>query len=178
MKYFDPEHKNVFLEQSEVFWEDAASNCVCPVDLFVERGGNLDDVEPWAPNISAMADEAVSFVVAERDAALSRNAAYMVFIDTEYQVLAQQADAYALAGYPENPEGLDMLVGSAEDSGKSVREEADRIRALRDQYMALLNVTRRLRRQAESAINTAKNAGDAAGINAARDQYVAEINAL
>jgi len=137
----------------------------------------LEDVVQEAPSadLQQIRLAATMAVNDATEAARTRIAPYLKYIDTEYQVLAAQADAYVMAGRPEFPVGLEMLVQSAADSGKSVSDEADSIRTKRDQYIVLLNVTRSLRRQGASAIEAA---GDAESINSVRDLYVGQLASL
>lgn len=123
-------------------------------------------------NAKAAASAAIS--KASEDVRL-KVAPYINYMDTEYQVLASQADAYVAANRPENPVGLSMLVQSAEDSGRTVSEEADLIRAKRDAYIALLNATRSLRRRGQAAI---ESASDVETIHSVRDEYVAQLASL
>lgn len=118
---------------------------------------------------------AIHAVTVAAEAVRNRVAPYSNYMDTEYQVLAAQADAYVLAGSPENPVGLAMLVQSAQDSGRTIAQEAALVQARRDAYIALLNATRSLRRQGIAAIEAAT---DVASIHSARDQYVDQLASL
>jgi len=117
----------------------------------------------------------IASINAACEAARNRVAPYVEYIDTEYQILAAQADAYVAAGMPENPVGLDMLVESAADSGLTVAQEAAVVRGKRDAYITLLNATRRLRRQGQAAIDAAS---DIETIHSVRDEYVAQLASL
>lgn len=131
--------------------------------------------DPSAPDIPAAKGAAKLAIADACEAARLRVAPYINYMDTEYQVLAAQADAYVLAGSPENPVGLDMLVQSAEDSGRTIAQEAALVQARRDAYIALLNATRSLRRQGQAAIDAAT---DVETIHTLRDQYVGHLASL
>ena len=157
--------------------------------MFVQRDADQNIVAKFASPQPGIAEEwvdgaelhvsldaekslAIASVTQAAEEVRNRAAPYSNYMDTEYQVLAAQADAYVLAGSPENPVGLGMLVQSAADSGRTIAEEADLVRTKRDQYIALLNATRSLRRQAALAIEAAS---DVQSINTARDQYVEQL---
>jgi len=131
-------------------------------------------VELYVP-VEASRRDAIAAINNAAEAARTRVSPYLKYIDTEYQVLAAQADAYIMAGSPSDPVGLDMLVQSAQDSGRSVAAEAAMVRSKRDAYIALLNATRSLRRQGAAAIDAAT---DIETIHSVRDQYVGQLASL
>jgi len=133
------------------------------------------DAQTSGPDLPTAKDAAKLAIADACEAARLRVAPYINYMDTEYQVLAAQADAYVLAGSPENPVGLDMLVQSAEDSGRTVAQEAALVQTRRDAYIALLNATRSLRRQGQAAIDAAT---DVETIHSLRDQYVGQLASL
>jgi len=169
-RYGDPQHTVIIREADGAAIPVAAGNA--DYIAIVAEGAPIAD---WAPDMMHERDAAKRAIAAACEAARVRVAPYINYMDTEYQVLAAQADAYILAGSPSDPVGLDMLVQSAQDSGRSVAAEAALVRGKRDAYIALLNATRSLRRQGIAAIEAAT---DIEIIHSVRDQYVGQLASL
>ena len=92
-----------------------------------------------------------------------------------YDVKAQEADAYVLAGRPEDPYAFPVLVASAEANNRSVSLHADIIRAKRDVWVAIAAETERLR---ESGLNAVTAAQTFEQIHAAKDEWITLLEAL
>lgn len=179
MRYTDQAQTMIELSAVEGAALGASNGGFFPVTLFVERGGNLDEVAPWvaaAPDFVSLRAAALHAVFDEVSAARLRRVPGVAYIETEYQMLAQEADAYVLAGYPADATGLDFLSAAAALSGNSLTDEANAIRAKRDAYVAMLRQTYALRKAAQEAIANAPDDPDA--IEAIKVNYVDQLASL
>jgi hypothetical protein len=179
MRYTDEFQTMIEVSAAEGADLGAPNGGFFPVGLFVERGGNLDEVAPWvaaAPDFVSLRAAALHAVFDEVSAARLRRVPGVAYIETEYQMLAQEADAYVLAGYPADATGLEFLTVAAALSGNSLTDEANAIRAKRDAYVDVLRVTYTLRKEAQEAIAAAPD--DVSAIDAVKENYIGQLAAI
>lgn len=146
-----------------------------PEGGFVLRA--VEEVDAEVPEVD-LAQVRIAASMAIMDATGKARTKYAINTDHQsmiYDVKAQEADAYVLAGRPEDPYAFPVLVASAEANNRSVSLHADIIRAKRDVWVAIAAETERLR---ESGLNAVTAAQTFEQIHAAKDEWITLLEAL
>jgi len=100
--------------------------------------------------------------------------AFSPYLDQEYQLTAEQADAFRASGYTTDPVP-DTVQCWADASGMAPQAACDDILSQRDAYLAALAAVRRLRLVGKAAIRATLTTRDA---QASHDSYRARLDAI
>jgi hypothetical protein len=95
--------------------------------------------------------------------------------EATYQAKAIEADAYVAAGRPADTAPYPILTAEAQARGVSVSQIADLVRTTRDQWAQLAAAIEGIRIGGKLAVDAA---ADHAGVDAARDAAIAQLEAV
>lgn len=165
-------------------YSDASGDMVGAIDdagaftgVFIPRGHRdwPADPEPWAPDLADERREAKRLVEQAVSRARVKYAAAPEHQALIYDIKLSEAQAYVAAGRPADASAYMMLSQSAAGASRSVSEEADQVLARGELWLQLAAATERLRIAANAAIDAEASVS---AIEATRDAYVAQLNAL
>lgn len=162
------------------------------IDFVCQDDGEGPYIAEWLSETPQPAMEDILAAAAAGELAYARNSAVAAIMDatgsarvkyaintdhqsTIYDVKSQEADAYVMAGRPEDASAYPVLVASAQANNRTVSLHADIVRAKRDVWVAIAAESERLR---ETGLNAIKDAQTYEAILAAKAEYVALLEAL
>jgi hypothetical protein len=130
-----------------------------------------DPPKPALADYKAQAQDAI-------DQAAGRTRAKYITVapgqEATYQAKAIEADAYVAAGRPADTTPYPILAAEAQARGISVSQIADLVRTTRDQWTQLAAAIEGIRIGGKLAVDAA---ADHAGVDAARDAAIAQLEA-
>lgn len=132
-------------------------------------------IAAYEPDLAQERKSAIVYLYAAVSRARTKYAPTAEHQTVIYDVKAQEADAYVLAGRPADASAFPLLVASAAANNRAVSDHADMILSKRDAWIQVAAATERLREEGENAIRAAS---DMATITATRDAYVAQLEAI
>ena len=145
---------------------------LCPEHVGV--GMRINDPPPLPPltDYKSKAQDAI-------DQAAGRARARYITVapgqEATYQAKAAEADAYVVAGRPADTTPYPILTAEAQARGISVSDMADMVRTMRDQWTQLAAAIEGIRIGGKLAVDAA---ADHAGVDAARDAAIAQLEAV